>query len=170
MNSGIVYAQMDTPVGAIWIASTHAGVCAIGIGERQPERFFAWLSKRIDPEPPREEPKSLEAALNQLREYFSGSRRAFDLPLDVRGTVFQKAVWDEIARIPYGATTTYGEIAQHIGKPNAARAVGSANGANPLPIVIPCHRVIGADGSLTGYGGGLEMKAALLRLEGVFLL
>jgi O-6-methylguanine DNA methyltransferase len=170
MNSGIVYAQMRAPVGTIWIASTRAGVCTMGIGERQPERFFAWLSKRIDPEPPREEPKSLEAALTQLREYFSGSRRAFDLPLDVRGTVFQKAVWDEIARVPYGATTTYGEIAQHIGKPNAARAVGAANGANPLPIVIPCHRVIGADGSLTGYGGGLEMKAALLRLEGVFLL
>jgi methylated-DNA-[protein]-cysteine S-methyltransferase len=170
MNSGVIYAQMDAPVGAIWIASTSVGICTIGIGDGQPERFFAWLSRRIDPEPPREEPETLDAALTQLREYFSGARRSFDLPLDVRGTVFQKAAWDEIARIPYGATTTYGEIARRIGKPQAARAVGAANGANPLPIIIPCHRVLGANGSLTGYGGGLEMKAALLRLEGVCLL
>ncbi len=171
MNSGIVYAQMDAPVGAIWIASTHVGICTIGIGDKQPERFLAWLSRYIDPEPPRKEPQALlDAALTQLREYFSGSRRAFDLPLDLRGTPFQNAVWDKLVRIPYGATTTYGEIARSIGKPQAARAVGAANGANPLSIIIPCHRVLGANGSLTGYGGGLEMKAALLRLEGVCLL
>jgi O-6-methylguanine DNA methyltransferase len=170
MNSGLVYAQMGAPVGAIWIASTSVGVCTIGIGDEQPERFFAWLSRHVDPEPPREEPGALDAALTQLHEYFSGSRRVFELSLDVRGTPFQKAVWDEITRIPYGATTTYGKIAQRIGKPRSARAVGAANGANPLAIIIPCHRVLGANGSLTGYGGGLEMKAALLRLEGVCLL
>jgi O-6-methylguanine DNA methyltransferase len=170
MDGGIIYARMDSPVGAIWIASTSAGVCTIGIGAGQPERFLAWLSRRIDPKAPREEPEALDRTLTQLREYFSGIRRAFDLSLDVRGTAFQRAVWNEIARIPYGATTTYGEIARCIGKPKATRAVGAANGANPLPIIIPCHRVLGANGSLTGFGGGLEMKAALLRLEGVCLL
>ena len=170
MDSGIIYARVDLPVGTVWVASTSTGICTVGVGAGQPERLFVWLSRRIGAEPPRKEPKALEAALTQLREYSSGDRRAFALPLDVRGTVFQRAVWDEIARIPYGATATYGEIARRIGKPRAARAVGAANGANPLPIIIPCHRVIGANGSLTGYGGGLEMKAALLRLEGVCLL
>jgi methylated-DNA-[protein]-cysteine S-methyltransferase len=102
-----------------------------------------------------------------LREYFSRIRREFDLPLDAHGTAFQEAVWAEVARIPYGVTATYGQIAQRIERPGATRAVGAAVGANPLPILIPCHRVIGAGGSLTGYGGGLEIKAALLRLEGI---
>jgi methylated-DNA-[protein]-cysteine S-methyltransferase len=107
--------------------------------------------------------------LIQLREYFSRVRRTFDLSLDVRGTAFQRAVWDAVARIPYGETASYGEIARRVGKPGAARAVGAAVGANPLPIIIPCHRVIGADGSLTGYGSGLDAKERLLRLEGVSL-
>lgn len=162
----IAYAWIDSPVGPVWVATTEAGICAVGLGAGQPEDFFAWLSRRIGPEPPREDPTALAPALTQLREYFSRVRHEFDLPLDVRGTAFQEAVWAEVIRIPYGATTTYGEIAQRIGRPGAARAVGAAVGANPLPILIPCHRVIGAGGSLTGYGGGLEVKAALLRLEG----
>jgi methylated-DNA-[protein]-cysteine S-methyltransferase len=112
----------------------------------------------------------LAPALIQLREYFCRTRREFDLPLDARGTPFQRAVWAEVVRIPYGTTTTYGEIGRRIGRPRAARAVGSAMGANPLPILIPCHRVIGARGSLTGYAAGLEVKAALLRLEGAIIL
>jgi O-6-methylguanine DNA methyltransferase len=112
----------------------------------------------------------MRAAVSQLRQYFSGSRLAFDLPLDVRGTAFQKAVWSEVVRIPYGSTVTYGEVAQLMGKPKASRAVGSAVGANPLPIIVPCHRVIGAGGSLTGYGAGLDVKEALLRLEGAWPL
>jgi methylated-DNA-[protein]-cysteine S-methyltransferase len=103
----------------------------------------------------------------QLREYFDGRRREFDLPLSPRGTPFQRTVWSELARIPYGAAISYAQLAQRIGKPAAMRAVGAANGRNPLPIVVPCHRVIGADGSLTGFGGGLPTKAFLLRLEGV---
>lgn len=102
----------------------------------------------------------------QLGDYFAGTRREFDLPLAPRGTEFQRAVWAELARIPYGQTISYGELARRLGKPAAVRAVGRANGQNPIPIVLPCHRVIGADGSLTGYGGGLDRKQTLLRLEG----
>ncbi len=108
----------------------------------------------------------LRAAEAQLREYFAGARTRFALPLAPQGTPFQLGVWQELARIPYGATISYAELAQRVGKPTAMRAVGAANGRNPLPIVLPCHRVIGADGSLTGFGGGLPVKEFLLRLEG----
>lgn len=103
--------------------------------------------------------------VSQLDEYFAGERTDFDLVLVPRGTPFQLAVWNELQRIPYGATISYGALAKRIGKPDAVRAVGAANGANPIPIVIPCHRVIGANGSLTGYGGGLPIKRALLEIE-----
>lgn len=166
MNTKLVYARMDSLVGPVWVAATRTGICAVELGTGQPDAFFAWLARHISPEPPHKDPAALALALTQLHEYFSRTRREFDLPLDVRGTPFQRAVWAKVASIPYGTTTTYGEIAQRIGRPRAARAVGAANGANPLPILIPCHRVIGAGGSLTGYSGGLEAKAALLRLEG----
>lgn len=110
----------------------------------------------------------LAAAHAQLAEYFSGQRRTFDLPLRPVGTDFQRRVWAALATVPWGTTTTYGALAARLGlPPGASRAVGAANGANPLPIVLPCHRVIGSDGLLTGYAGGLERKALLLRLEGV---
>ena len=108
----------------------------------------------------------LQEAEEQLNEYFAGARREFDLPLAPKGTPFQKAVWAEMCRIPYGETRTYGQLAQAIGSPKAVRAVGLANGANPVGVVVPCHRVIGSDGSLTGYGGGLERKRWLLTHEG----
>jgi len=101
----------------------------------------------------------------QLREYFAGKRRDFDLPLAPSGTPFQLSVWNELRAIPYGRTKSYLDIANAIGKPAACRAVGAANGANPLPIVVPCHRVIGANGSLTGFGGGIDVKRRLLALE-----
>ena len=106
-----------------------------------------------------------EDVVRQLEEYFLGKRRDFDLGLAPRGTAFQLAVWRELQRIPYGATISYAELARRIRRPAAVRAVGAANGANPIPIVIPCHRVIGSDGTLTGYGGGLDKKRALLALE-----
>ncbi len=110
----------------------------------------------------------LAEAHRQLGEYFAGRLRVFDLPLRPAGTDFQRRVWDVLAGVPWGTTTTYGWIADRLGlPPGASRAVGAANGANPLPIVLPCHRVVGADGTLTGYAGGLERKADLLRLEGV---
>jgi methylated-DNA-[protein]-cysteine S-methyltransferase len=107
----------------------------------------------------------LEAAIVQLQEYFSGSRRAFDVPLDIAGTGFQRRVWMEVGRIPFGETNTYVQIARAIGAPGAARAVGAANGANPLPVFIPCHRVIASGGGLGGYGGGLRLKKWLLEHE-----
>ena len=105
----------------------------------------------------------------QLAEYFAGERREFDLALAPQGTPFERAVWGELLKIPFGETRTYGEIAETLGRPGAARAVGRANSANPIPIVVPCHRVIGSDGSLTGFGGGLDAKSRLLELEGLAL-
>ena len=104
-------------------------------------------------------------AAEQLRGYFEGALRAFDIPLSLAGTVFQQSVWEELMRIPYGETISYGELARRLGKPGSPRAVGLANGRNPISIVVPCHRVIGASGKLTGYGGGLDRKAALLDFE-----
>ena len=103
---------------------------------------------------------------SQLREYFAGRRQSFDVELNLQGTEFQLAVWNELLRIPYGDTITYAELARRIGKPSAIRAVGAANGANPIPVIVPCHRVIGSNGTLTGYGGGIERKQWLLALEG----
>ncbi len=111
----------------------------------------------------------VDAATRQLREYFAGERREFELPLDPRGSEFQKRVWSALRNIPYGTTISYGELAHRVGQPTAARAVGAANGRNPIPIVIPCHRVIGKDGSLTGFGGGLPLKERLLELESPLL-
>lgn len=107
----------------------------------------------------------LAAALRQLDEYFAGTRKVFDLPVAPAGTEWQRRVWQRLAEIPYGVTMSYGAIAQSLGRPTASRAVGAANGRNPIPIVIPCHRVIGGDGSLTGYRGGVRLKTALLALE-----
>jgi methylated-DNA-[protein]-cysteine S-methyltransferase len=109
---------------------------------------------------------ALMAAARQLREYFDGNLREFDLPLDLQGTDFQKRVWQELETIPYGDIRSYAQIAGAIGSPKAVRAVGAANGANPIPIVIPCHRVIGSSGKLVGYGGGLPLKKRLLEIEG----
>ncbi len=113
-----------------------------------------------------EDVEALADTSGQLDEYFAGQRRTFDLPLAPHGTVFRHRVWEQLRMIDYGETISYGELARRVGDPNAARAVGLANGANPIAIIIPCHRVIGADGSLTGYGGGVERKRTLLELEG----
>jgi len=109
----------------------------------------------------------LQRAIVEMQRYFAGERVQFTCPLDLRGTPFQLLVWEQLCRIPYGETRTYGEIALAIGRPTASRAVGAANGANPIPVIVPCHRVIGSDGSLTGYAGGLANKSWLLSLEGV---
>jgi len=107
--------------------------------------------------------------LQQLGEYFAGNRQNFEVKLHLQGTDFQHSVWQELQRVPYGKTASYGEIAERIDNPKACRAVGGANGKNPIPIIIPCHRIIGNDGSLTGFGGGIELKKTLLRLENITL-
>ncbi len=119
----------------------------------------------IPPEMHMEETETLKKAAGQLMEYLQGKRTVFDVLLAPEGTAFQKQVWEVLLKIPYGETSSYGKLARDIGKPGAARAVGMANNRNPIPVIIPCHRVIGADGSLTGYGGGLPMKEKLLALE-----
>ena len=111
----------------------------------------------------------LDSVESQLKEYFAGSRTAFDLPLEPSGTDFQLSVWELLRRIPYGVTTSYGELARRLGDPHKTRAVGAANGANPIPIIVPCHRVVGSKGELTGFGGGLERKRWLLEHEGALM-
>jgi len=138
-----------------------------GDGEAVRRISFPEQGKPVTPEPEWRESAAgaVGEAVRQLREYFKGGRTEFDLPLQPEGTAFQLKVWRSLQEIPYGKTWSYGELAKRIGNPKASRAVGAANGANPLPIVIPCHRVIGADGTLTGFGGGLPTKKALLDLE-----
>lgn len=151
------YRYIDSPVGTILLAADRQGLRHI---------VFAHEGRAAEAEPGWEEDSSfLEKPARQLGAYFERGLKNFDLHLNPVGTPFQLQVWKALAEIPYGRTVTYGQLARSIGRPNACRAVGAANGQNPLPIVLPCHRVIGADGSLTGYGGGLAVKEALLRLE-----
>ena len=165
-NEMIVWAAMKSRVGTIRVAATSRGVCKISLGKETAADFFGWLERRIGRAPRRPERNGIVAlALAQIAEYLNGTRREFDLPLDLRGTEFQRRAWSAVAGIPYGETRTYTDIARTIGKPQAVRAVGAANGANPLPLVVPCHRVLGSDGSLTGYGGGLDVKQKLLEME-----
>ncbi|MBC7227112.1 MAG: methylated-DNA--[protein]-cysteine S-methyltransferase [Thermoflexales bacterium] len=163
----LYYATTDSPFGPLMLLATPTGLCRVGLPGESRASLEAWAARWVGPEPPEENPAAFSDAFVQLREYFSRIRREFDLPLDLRGTPFQRRVWEELRRIPYGQTVTYGELARRVGRPDAARAVGQAVGANPIPIILPCHRVVGANGSLVGYGGGLDIKAALLRLEGV---
>ncbi|HEV2201095.1 MAG TPA: methylated-DNA--[protein]-cysteine S-methyltransferase [Bryobacteraceae bacterium] len=152
------YTYLDSPIGPLLIAGDAHAVMQIS---------FPRKGKAVRPEPGWTESAAgaVGEALRQLREYFSGRRREFDVPLEPSGTAFQKAVWRRLEEIPYGATISYGELARRVGNPKASRAVGAANGKNPLPIVVPCHRVIGANGKLVGFGGGLPIKRALLELE-----
>lgn len=150
--------DMDSPIGRLRLIASETKLVGIWFeGGRDAARPHPALSRRSS--------TMLERTRAQLEEYFAGARREFELPLDPRGTDFQRSVWRRLLQIPYGETTTYGALARELGDPGASRAVGLANGSNPIPIVIPCHRVIGANGSLTGFGGGLPIKQALLELE-----
>lgn len=154
----ILYRHLDSPVGLLTVAATDAGLHAIEFPRnRHPADRHGWTEG---------DHALIGLAARQLDEYFAAQRHAFDLPLAPRGTEFQLTVWMTLAGIGYGETISYAQLAQRVGKPTAMRAVGAANGRNPLPIVLPCHRVIGADGSLTGFGGGLPTKQFLLELEG----
>ncbi len=156
MAAEVLYRSvLDTPIGPLTLLVSARGARAIHFGEL--------------PGPPAalDSPRHTAALARQLREYFRGQRRQFDLPLDWQGTPFQQKVWRALLRVPYGATASYADIARAIRQPRACRAVGGANRRNPLPIVVPCHRILGSDGSLTGYAGPtrLDIKAALLALE-----
>lgn len=169
----IYYASFDTPLGRMHLASTVRGVCRVRLPTEDEEGFFRWLNRKFGAEglvEVGENGSFVEEAIAQLRRYLKGELREFSCPVDLRGTPFQQAVWLEIKGISYGMTASYGDVARAIGRPKAFRAVGRAVGANPVPIIIPCHRVVGQDGSLRGYGGGLALKEALLRLEGAILV
>jgi methylated-DNA-[protein]-cysteine S-methyltransferase len=157
MTHATVFSIVPTPVGPLTL---------VGEGDALVGLYFdnAALSAAPPPEWVRDD-RRLRPAAQQLAEYFAGARTTFDVPLAPRGTDFRKAVWNELLRIPYGETTSYGELARRLGNPAAQRAVGGANHHNPISIIIPCHRVIGADGSLTGYGGLMGRKRLLLDLE-----
>jgi O-6-methylguanine DNA methyltransferase len=155
--------------GLCTVISTEKGICWTGTPGTDPAYGLTWLERRlrVDRVLESEEVTPLRQAMDQLRRYFAGERIQFSCPLDLRGTAFQVAVWQELYRIPYGCTRSYSQVASAIGLPKAVRAVGAANGANPVAVIVPCHRVIGSNGTLTGYGGGLPMKEWLLTLEGV---
>jgi methylated-DNA-[protein]-cysteine S-methyltransferase len=157
-EENINYCYLESPIGALLIAGDEGAVRRIEFprdGKRgRPEP--RWMESARGP---------IAEAVRQLREYFAGERTRFDLPLAPEGTPFQRNVWRHLQDIPFGETISYGELARRVGNPKASRAVGAANGKNPLPIVIPCHRVIGSNGTLTGFGGGLPTKEALLAIE-----
>lgn len=151
-----VFSRIPSPLGELLLTAEEGALTGVWFeGQHEP------CGKRDD--------AALVEARRQLEAWFEGRLRSFDLPLAPRGTPFQKRVWEEIRRIPFGATRSYGELARLLGRPSAARAVGGATGRNPLSIVVPCHRVIGSQGTLVGYGGGLERKRFLLQLEGILL-
>jgi len=148
---------MDTPVGPLTLVATDGVLSGLYMNEQRHRPLEETFGLRDDTQ-------SAEA-IEQLKAYFTGELREFDVPLAMAGTEFQRRVWTELQRIPYGETTTYGELAERLGQPTASRAVGLANGKNPISIIVPCHRVVGASGSLTGYGGGLPRKRYLLSFE-----
>ncbi len=152
------YTYLDSPIGPILVAGDSGSISEISFttGHLVRKPSADWVEDR----------EPLLLATEQLEQYFAGERRRFELPLRMEGTTFQKRVWAVLLTIPYGDAWTYGQVAETLGSPGAARAVGRANATNPLPLVVPCHRVIGADGTLTGFGGGLSAKQWLLRFEG----
>ena len=158
ISDTVYWHELDSPIGRLLLAGDGESLIQVHFqsGPRPLRPPAHWIS----------DPASFSGASRQLGEYFAGKRRRFELALGPRGTDFQQRVWRALTEIPYGKTISYGELARRIGQPSASRAVGLANGANPLPLIVPCHRVIGADGTLTGFGGGLPIKRKLLALEG----
>lgn len=161
-NEKPVFSHTDSPLGPLLLAATPLGLAGAWFvhGQRDTPDPAGWTEHPDHP--------VLREAAVQLADYFAGQRQQFALPLDLRhGTAFQRTVWQALLSIPFGQTTRYGALAGRVGRPTAVRALGAAVGRNPISIIVPCHRVIGADGSLTGYAGGLDRKTTLLRLEGV---
>lgn len=154
---GVFKLWVESPIGWLEIAADGVGIIAVD--------FIREGDRRTAPKPEEGAPAALGACAIQLAEYFSGRRRVFDVPLHLRGTPFQKKAWEALLAIPFGKTATYKDIAAAVGNPNSTRAVGGANHHNPVSIIVPCHRVIGSDGRLTGYGGGLWRKEWLLAHE-----
>ena len=158
-------AEFETPVGTMRVASSETGLAWVGLPRSSGRGLAGWLARHAPEARCRDAWEPNRGAVAQIVEFLEGKRRAFDLPLDLRATPFQRAVYEAVARIPYGDVRSYAEIARDIGRPTALRAVGAANGANPLPLVVPCHRVVQSGGRLGGYGGGTALKKRLLAME-----
>ena len=158
-------AELDSPIGALRLASTERGLAYVELPHASGCGLEGWLRRRLPGARPSSAFAPNRTAFAQILEYLEGKRSAFELALDLRGTPFQLEVWKALLEIPYGETRSYREIARAVGRPSAVRAVGAANGANPLALVVPCHRVVASGGGLGGYGGGLELKARLLAME-----
>ncbi|MDA8351682.1 MAG: methylated-DNA--[protein]-cysteine S-methyltransferase [Firmicutes bacterium] len=164
----LVWSETDTPVGPITLAMTGKGLCRLDYMDGEHAALFLerWAKERLGSVRLERNDLELRPAVQQLKEYFDHTRKQFDLPVDLYGTAFQRLVWQQLQMIPYGEVRSYKDVAQAMGAPKAVRAVGGANNRNPLSIIIPCHRVVGSNGSLVGYGGGLKIKEYLLGLEG----
>ncbi|PTX63310.1 methylated-DNA-[protein]-cysteine S-methyltransferase [Melghirimyces profundicolus] len=164
----LVWSETDSPVGPITLAMTGKGLCRLDFakGAQAPLFLERWAKEWLGSIQLERNDLELRSVAQQLNEYFEGNRRRFDVPVDLYGTAFQKLVWQQLQTIPYGEVRSYKDVAQAMGAPKAVRAVGGANNRNPVSIIVPCHRVVGSNGSLVGYGGGLEIKEFLLGLEG----
>ncbi|OIJ21506.1 [Fe-S]-binding protein [Anaerobacillus alkalidiazotrophicus] len=164
----IFYDEMDSPLGPLTIVCSDLGVCLIEFGsiEQALTNIKVWMKKNFIKGELSLNHEKVKPVITQLTQYFKGKRVTFDLPIDLIGTKFQCLVWEALRNIEYGETKSYKQIAKEIGAPKAVRAIGGANNKNPLPIIIPCHRVIGSNGALVGYGGGVEKKEILLEIEG----
>lgn len=163
------YMELESPIGPLVLASGGRGLCHIEFGRFETEtaaKLQDWSERWYGTRDWRHDETDLNEAASQLREYFRGERTVFDVPLDMKGTAFQLKVWEALRQIPYGSACSYKDIGRSIDAIKAVRAIGGANNRNPVPIIVPCHRVIGADGSMVGYGGGLDIKTFLLKHEG----
>lgn len=165
-----VWSSHETSIGTVFIASTEKGVCKITIPGQSRREFMSWLERHADGGAILEDQKKHRRVADELNRYFSRRLVRFHARLDPIGTEFQRHVWRELRKIRYGTTISYKELSKRVGKPGAYQSVGRANGANPLPIVIPCHRVVGNDSRLVGYAAGIKTKEFLLRLEGALLV
>lgn len=165
MPDTIRVADIDTPIGSLRLASSEKGLAHITLPHANGRGLAGWVAKHAPSAKLVDDARAHDAASSEILEFLEGERVAFELPLDLRGTEFQLAVFEQIAAIPYGEKRSYRELATALGNPKSMRAVGAAAGANPLPLVVPCHRVIGSDRHLTGYSGGVELQGRLLAME-----
>jgi methylated-DNA-[protein]-cysteine S-methyltransferase len=165
LSETVATSSVETSIGTLRLAATPRGLARVAFSLGAACEFHGWLARVLPGAEHCARLPALEDAERQLAEYFAGKRHEFQLPLDLRGSDFQLAVWHALAAIPFGETRTYGEVARAVGRPGAARAVGAASGANPVAVIVPCHRVTAARGKIGGYGGGLRAKRILLGLE-----
>lgn len=163
----LVCRKIQTPLGSLQAAISEGGICRLLFSSEDADRWNLWFGRHYGRIPEIGESPLIDDVERQLNEYLAGETRSFDVHLDLRGTDFQTTIWNRLLEIPYGTTVTYGDIAFEMGISGGSRAIGGAVGSNPVPIIVPCHRVLGASGQLVGFAGGIDVKERLLELEGV---